>query len=169
MGTFKSVKTFYTSPRLVDAIANRIESEFISEGYFVKKESLLSGGYDISITKGNIFKAVLGMKSALKVLIRAQDRSIYVEAGVGIFGQQFLPTAITFLVAWPVMITQIWGMVKQSKLDDRVLEIAEEVVNTSSNASDYSGGESLKTKFCTECGVKMSEEAKFCSECGFKL
>ena len=38
---------------------------------------LISGGYDISITKGNMFKAVLGMKTALKVHIYPANEQIW--------------------------------------------------------------------------------------------
>jgi hypothetical protein len=30
---------------------------------------------------------------------------MYIEAGIGIFGQQAIPTLITMFVAWPVIIT----------------------------------------------------------------
>ena len=75
-----------------------------------------------------MFKAVLGLKSALKVSLIPKDNAIAFEAGIGIFGQQAIPTIISMLFFWPVLITQIWGIVQQSKLDDKALEIAEEVL-----------------------------------------
>ena len=65
MGTFCTKKILYGSTALIPAIASSIREKFQNDGYEVAMDALSSGGYDISITKGNIFKAVLGMKTAL--------------------------------------------------------------------------------------------------------
>lgn len=132
MAAFNTNKTLNGSVSLIPEIANRIENDFIREGYEVQKIALSSGGYDISITKGGLFKAVLGMKTALKVTLLPQGGNIYFEAGVGIWGQQAIPTVISMLFFWPVLITQIWGIVEQASLDDKALALAEEVVNANS-------------------------------------
>ena len=124
MAAFNTNKTLNGSVSLIPEIANRIENDFIREGYEVQKIALSSGGYDISITKGGLFKAVLGMKTALKVTLLPQGGNIYFEAGVGIWGQQAIPTVISMLFFWPVLITQIWGIVEQASLDDKALALA---------------------------------------------
>lgn len=124
MGTFKSTKTFFASPEIIPAIVKDITGTFTNEGYQVQAQDLISGGYDISITKGNMFKAVLGMKTALKVHIYPANEQIRVDAGVGIFGQQAVPTLISMFLFWPVLITQISGMIAQAKMDDKVMMIA---------------------------------------------
>ena len=165
MATFNTKKTLYGSTSLIPTIANRIQEEFQNEGYEVSMDALSSGGYDISITKGGIFKAVLGMKTALKVTLLPQGNNINFEAGVGIWGQQAIPTVISMLFFWPVLITQIWGLVEQSKLDDKALEIAQEVINQS-NHSIFSHADVNAYKFCTSCGTQNAETAKFCCGCG---
>ena len=132
MAAFNTNKTLNGSVSLIPEIANRIENDFIREGYEVQKIALSSGGYDISITKGGLFKAVLGMKTALKVTLLPQGGNIYFEAGVGIWGQQAIPTVISMLFFWPVLITQIWGIVEQASLDDKAVALAEEGVNANS-------------------------------------
>ena len=170
MATFNTKTTLYGSPSLIPDIANRIQAQFQCEGYEVTMDLLSSGGYDISITKGGVFKAVMGMKTALKVTLLPQGGNIYFEAGIGIWGQQAIPTVISMLFFWPVLITQIWGMVQQSKLDDKALEIAKDVINASryvsSTATTSNAGGS---KFCTNCGTKNSESANFCCGCGKPL
>lgn len=165
MATFSTKKILYSSASLIPEIATRIQEEFQKDGYEVAMDALSSGGYDISITKGGVFKAVLGMKTALKVTLSPQDGNIYFDAGVGIWGQQAIPTVISMLFFWPVIITQIWGMVEQSKLDDKALEIAEEVVGKSSTNATVPPSE----RFCTNCGTPVALEAKFCPECGARL
>ena len=121
-----------------------------------------------AITKGGVFKAVLGMKTALKVTLLPQGSNINFEAGVGIWGQQAIPTVISMLFFWPVLITQIWGMVEQSKLDDKALEIAKDVIYMNSNSGETSAGPS-GSKFCTNCGTQNPASANFCSGCGRAL
>lgn len=169
MGTFKSSKTFLASPALIPMIAQEIATSFANESYEVQTEELISGGYDISITKGNLFKAVLGMKTALKVNIFPQGDNIRIEAGVGIFGQQAVPTVISLFFFWPVVITQISGLISQSKIDDKVLEIAADTIQRESARTYTAPANTTLGKFCTHCGKQLEADAKFCSSCGNKL
>jgi hypothetical protein len=170
MGTFKSSKTISGSPKLIPQIGRDVMDYFVAQGYDVQGDSLISGGYDISVSKGNLFKAVLGMKTALKILIRPQSGQIWMEAGVGIFGQQAIPTLIAFFITWPVVVTQIWGMVKQSKLDEKAIEIAEASVFKHGNSTTGAPkAPSQQSTFCTHCGAANPEGKKFCGECGGKL
>lgn len=165
MGTFSTKKILYGSTSLIPTIASRIQSEFKSEGYDVAMDALSSGGYDISISKGGLFKAILGMKTALKVTLIPQDDSIGFEAGVGIWGQQAIPSIISMFFLGPVTLTQIWGLAQQAKLDDKALDIARDVIYTSSNKV-VTVTEPTGSKFCTSCGTKNLEMAKFCCGCG---
>ena len=168
MATFSTKKILYGATSLIPTIANRIQEEFQNDGYEVAMDALSSGGYDISITKGGVFKAVLGMKTALKVTLLPQGGNILFEAGVGIWGQQAIPTVISMLFFWPVLITQIWGMVEQSKLDDKALDIAKDVIYMNSNIAAVATA-SNGSKFCTGCGTKNAESSNFCCGCGRPL
>ncbi len=168
MATFSTKKILYGATSLIPTIAARIQEDFQNDGYEVAMDALSSGGYDISITKGGVFKAVLGMKTALKVTLLPQGSNIHFEAGVGIWGQQAIPTVISMLFFWPVLITQIWGMVEQAKLDDKALEIANDVVSmNAANVSSQTMG--ADKKFCTACGTQNVASANFCSGCGKPL
>ena len=171
MATFDTKKTFYASASLIPLIAQRITEEFETDGYEVNAIALGSGGYDISIRKGGFFKSVLGMKTALKVSLLPRNGNIYFEAGVGIFGQQAIPTVISMFFFWPVAITQIWGLVKQSKLDDKALELAQDVIMSANagNQGNTYGNQSTEKNFCTQCGTANSSTAKFCNACGSPL
>ena len=132
MGLFKSTKLFCNVAPHTDAVANSLMSSMRYDGYEVDGVKLPSGDWDISIKKGDLFKAVLGMKTALKItLTPTSSKSIAFEAGVGIWGQQAIPTVISMLFFWPVLLTQIWGLIQQSNLDDRAAEIVEKVIANS--------------------------------------
>lgn len=179
MGAFNTKTILNGNPSLIPAIADRICQVFAVDGYEINRENLMSGGVDISVTKGGTFKAILGMKTALKITLVPQNNSISFEAGVGIFGQQALPTVISMLFFWPVLLTQIWGLVQQSDLDDKALAAAQAVINenggnTYAYAASSNGGTTPPPvlgsgKFCTNCGSKLPDNARFCANCGTPL
>ncbi len=128
MGAFNTRKTLYGSAPQFPSIAEQIRSSFVSEGYEVRIEDP-STERDVYITKGGLFKAAMGMRSALKVTMKpTRDGNIDFEAGVSMFKQQFAATLITEFFFSPLVLTQIWGMVKQSKLDEKAVAIAERAI-----------------------------------------
>ena len=125
MGAFTTKKTLYGCPSQIPAIAEQIRQAFAADGYEVRIENP-ANGQEIYITKGGFVKAALGLRSALKITMKpARNGNIDFEAGVSIFKQQFVPTVITMCFFSPVVIAQIWGMIKQSKLDEKAVAIAE--------------------------------------------
>jgi hypothetical protein len=166
MSKFNTKKLLQAHPSQIDAIAEAIRAEFVKDGFDVMVDSLMSGGKDISITKGNMFKAVLGMRSALKIALTPQTDGVLFDANVGIYGQQAIPTVITLFFFWPVLLTQIWGLIQQSSLDDRALAVAEQAITGAPAAMCELSND---VKFCTNCGNEMNRSAKFCPECGTKM
>ena len=163
MPTFNKQKLLPATAVQIPAMAEAIRKEFAPEGFEVQIDTLMSGGRDISLTKGSLFKAVLGMRSALKITLTPQMDGVLFDARVGIFGQQAIPTVISMFFFWPVLITQIWGLVNQSQLDDRALAAAERGMQNGASSLNVS---SAGTLFCTHCGTRMDEDARFCSRCG---
>ena len=123
MGKFSSSKIFYNCDRYIDNVAKQFSEQMQQEGFDINAQKVSDGKWDISIKKGGMFKAILGMKSALKIEIHSASPNVFVKTSVGIFAQQAIPTAITMLVLWPVLLAQIWGMIKQAKLDTHVMDV----------------------------------------------
>lgn len=69
MGLFKSTQLFYDVSGYADDVASSLMSTLRYDGYEVDGVKLPSGEWDISVKKGNLFKAVLGLQTALKILI----------------------------------------------------------------------------------------------------
>ncbi len=125
MGAFTTKKTLYGNASQIPSVAEKIRKAFVAEGYEVRVDNP-DRGQEIYITKGGLFKAALGLRSALKVIMKpSRDGNINFEAGVSVLKQQFVPTVITMCFFSPVVIAQIWGMIKQSKLDEKAVAIAE--------------------------------------------
>lgn len=162
---FKSSKEINGDLLLIPCIAEQITKEFKAEGYEVDCKKI-ENHYDISLTNGGLVKSAVGLKTALKINIYPNNGNIHINAGVGVFGQQALPTAVTALVAWPVAATQIWGLVKQSKLDDKAVAIAEKVVATDKIVTLLDGTRIPKSKvpydeiYINEAGQKVRKVMK---------
>lgn len=173
MGTFNRKEILAAPPTIIPEIADRLIAHFQEKEYDTAKDELSSGGCEISITKGNFFKAILGMRTALKISLLPQGNNIAFEAQVGIFGKQVIPTLIMWYVAWPVLLTQIWGLIQQSKLDDEAISVIKEVIDKNTNVIDITPTATAALpsghKFCTNCGTKNGETAKFCCGCGSKM
>jgi len=126
MGAFSSSRTVPYQVEDLSAVAQDVMRHFEQQDYEVTTADISTGGVQVSIRKGGTFKAVIGLRSALNIKIEPQANGTRVQAGVGIFGQQALPTAITLLVFWPVVVAQVWNMARESKLDEEALGVAEE-------------------------------------------
>lgn len=176
MGTFNTTKFIPTAMRDFDPVIIRAEEYFQSLGYDFSRGDSAAGNY-FSISKGGAFKAVLGMKTALNVEMTPMTGGVSVSAKVGIFGQQLVPTIISTFFLWPVLLTQISGMVQQSKLDDQVVQFLEqtirqiEVSQGQMQQQSYGGPQPTAAagQFCTNCGTAVPSGAKFCCGCGAKI
>ena len=133
MGTFNSTKTVPYFVEDVAPVAQDVMDHFEQQDYEVTETNIPTGGVQVSIRKGGTFKAIIGMKTALNIRIEPVANGTTVDAGVGIFGQQAIPTAITLLVFWPVIIAQVWNMAQESNLDDEALRVAEESLKAHSS------------------------------------
>ncbi len=172
MSVFQSTKYFPFSVPDLSPVANDVMENFRRQGYEVKGEQTVSQGWNISVHKGNIFKSVLGMKTALNIEIETTGTGTLAKAGVGIFGLQAIPTAIMLFVAWPILLTQIWGLVQQAKLDDEALLYIERCLTARSGKLSGSVphvAEVSKGGFCTQCGADLQTTCNFCPNCGKKI
>ena len=133
MGTFNSSKTVPYVVENLAPVAQEVMRHFRGQDYEVTDTPIATGGVQVSIRRGGTFKAIIGMKTALNVKIEPEANGTRVEAGVGIFGQQAIPTAITLLVFWPVIIAQVWNMAQEAKLDEEAIRVAEESLKAHSS------------------------------------
>ena len=107
MGIFKTSKLLYGNPDFINTIATAIESKFRADGYDVRVEDTYDNGKNIDISKGGVFKRVLGMRTALKVSLSPCDGNIWFKTDVGIFGNHVIPTILVVSGMWLVLLPQI--------------------------------------------------------------
>ncbi len=115
-------------------VGEDVMSYFRMQGYTVSGLRQASGGWYISMYKGDWFRAILGLKTALNITIEPQARETLVRANIGIFELQALPTIITIFAFAPVILGQIWGIIQQQKLDEEAVHYIEDRI------AHYAGG-----------------------------
>jgi len=135
MGAFNSSHTVPYHVEDLSVVAQDVTGHFEQQGYEVTETHIPTGGVQVSIRRGGTFKAIIGLKTALNIKIEPVANGTRVEAGVGIFGQQAIPTAITLLVFWPVLVAQVWNMAQEAKLDEEALRVAEESLKAHSSTT----------------------------------
>lgn len=171
MGTFNTTKFIKTNLKNLEPVSATVAQHFTQKGYAVEVKQNPCGCF-ISITKGGIFKAVLGLKTALNVTLATTENGVQVAATVGVFGQQLVPGLITCFVAWPVLLTQISGLISQANLDNETIAVIEQAIRDAEQKPEvgaFSKALSVgATAFCTQCGTQLAASAKFCSSCGQK-
>lgn len=170
MGAFSSSKTIPIMVADLGPVANDVVLHFRGQGYETAAQPTLTGGWDVSITKGGMFKSVIGTKTALKIAITPDRSQTNVRASVGIFGLQAIPSAISLLLFWPLLVTQIVGLVRQSHLDEEAMSCVEDSLKAHAvEGAVASVPLSSQQRFCVECGAANVPNAVFCVRCGVKL
>lgn len=161
MGTFTSSKTFIAGQEFIPHACRKIKEVFEADGfeYAVKSES-----YDktvITVTKGNLVKQVVGLKQGLEISFSHSGGEILAEAKGTVIKDQAIASAISLIVYWPVAVAQIIGLIGQSKLDEKAIEVVEGAYSEFNNSE--------KPVFCTHCGHQVNGVNGKCPNCGNAL
>jgi hypothetical protein len=137
VNAFNTEKFIPISVADLEPVAQELAGHFKQRNYQVECSPLPDGEWQVGITRGGVFKTALGLKSALKVQIGPRSTGTMVKAGAGIFGKQAVPTAITLLVAWPVLLTQVWGLIREAGLDDEAVRVVETILTRVQRAGAF--------------------------------
>ena len=186
MNIFKSETLIPITVDDLGPVAEELAGHFKQRNYQVECSQTDDGHWEVGITRGGIFKTVVGLKSALKVQIEARPRGTMVRAGAGIFGKQAAASAISLFAAWPigvpVLLAQAWGLIREAGLDNEAARVVELSLTRTQRLAGPSGrteaADAARTPqvpqartesagaFCTGCGRRLEEAARFCAGCG---
>ncbi|MBI3970122.1 MAG: zinc ribbon domain-containing protein [Chloroflexi bacterium] len=178
MGLLGSTRTFYLPSPDLAAAAEDVMRHFKEQDYDVAGEETLDRGWHISVKKGNIFQALGGLSTALKIDLQQDGSAVTAKTSVGMFGTQALPTAITVLVYHPLVLAQVWGLVRQHRLDEEALACVERSLVKQTRTGAAGGARSaadgrgratvheVRRRCCTNCGATLDQALRFCPECG---
>lgn len=165
-------RKFSTQLEDISGVVDYFQDYFEQKGYTVSRESVATGVF-VSLTKGGIFKTIAGLKTGLNITLTQKPGALEASMEVGIFGKQLIATAITLLVAWPVVIPQIIGLVQQNKLDEEAYQVIQDGIRAcegnGSGVNISKGRAPGGSVFCPYCGAPAPAGSVFCNACGKKL
>jgi hypothetical protein len=162
LSVFRVTKLVPATTADLAPVAQAVMKHFADQDYEVSGDQTGPQCWEIGIHKGGTFQAIIGLKTALRIRIETIGASTQVNAGIGLLESQGISTAVSMLACWPVLVTQTWGLVKQSKLDEEAITVAEKAL-LAINAVNGSA------HFCQECGTAVDAEAAFCPACGVRV
>src|ERR1700722_3421186 len=125
MNPFKSEKLIPISVPDLAPVAHELQAHFEQRRYQVECQLVLPGVWEVGVTRGGMFKAAMGLKSSMKVQLKGVDGGTMVQARVGIFGKQAIPTMVTMLVLWQMIFLQAWTLIRESALDDEAVRVVQ--------------------------------------------
>ena len=166
MGVFSSTKTIPVAVADLTPIVKELTDHFQAAGYQTVCDRLITGAWTVSITKGGLFKTVLGLQTALKIDIEPGINQTHVHAGIGIFGMHVIPAVITGFVYWPLLLARLAGIVQQSHLDDEAVNCVQTSLTLHAAAAP---APAPSRTFCVQCGVEILGAAVTCPKCGARL
>ena len=102
----------------------------------------------------------------MNVTLTQKNGGIEADLDVGIFGKQFLPSIVSMLVFWPVLISQVIKLVQQNNLDKEAYQTIEEGIKACENQPV---SKSMAGNFCPFCGGNVPVGSVFCRRCGKKI
>lgn len=157
MGRFESSTRIAAPKEFIPVACRKIKNVFEADGfeYSVKTQSF--NKTVIVVTKGNLVKQVVGLKQGLEIGFTAEGDSIVVNAAGTVIKDQAIATALMLFVAWPVVIPQVIGLINQSKLGEKAINMVNDALY------EYN---SSKPMFCTHCGKQVNSSDGICPECG---
>jgi hypothetical protein len=161
MSIFKASKVVPAAVADLSTVAQALAEHFSALDYEVTSEQADPQCWEIGIHKGGTFQAIIGMKTALRIRIQSVEGGTQIEAGIGFLESQGISTAVSMLAFWPVLVTQTWGLVRQSKLDEEAIAVAEAALLAQAHAG--------AARYCHECGAAITRAAAFCHACGARL
>ena len=125
MGTFNSSTTVPYHVEDLSPVAQDVMRHFEQQDYEVTETPISTGGVQVSIRRGGVFKAIIGLKTALNVRIEPVANGTKVEAGRHLRAAGH-PDGDHVAGILAVIIAQVWNMAQEAKLDEEALRVSEQ-------------------------------------------
>jgi|GEM_PF-1542162 len=80
------------------------------------------GGVVLQIAKQGGWRKLLGMSTALNVILRQDEMHLTVEIGAGRWADKAVVGAVSMIILWPLAVTSAWGAWLQMKMPERIFD-----------------------------------------------
>jgi hypothetical protein len=131
-------RSFHAPDISVNSLVNALSDWYRSQNYTVQALDVHGGGVLLQAKRGG-WRNLVGMSSALNIVLRQQGANLAVEIGAGQWADKAIVGTVSLFVLWPLAVTAAWGTWKQSQLPNRTFEFIQQFVDQFSSAevSDF--------------------------------
>lgn len=176
-------RTFQAPEIDLSDLASNLGDWYRSQRFEVQLLDVHGGGILVQASKGG-WRNVVGMSSALNVVLSQDGSTLSVEVGAGKWLDKAAVGAVSLAVLWPLAIAAAWGTWKQSQLPKQTYDFIQQFIAmkgasqsllsqaaASSQLAQASSpvDSSASFKFCPACGTSVGEADRFCAKCGHGL
>ena len=112
--------------QLVQALAEW----YRAQKFDVQVLDLPQGGVVIQARQEEAWRSLMGISSALNVVLRRQGEHLVVEVGAGKWVDKAIAAGAGLFVLWPLLFTAAYGAWRQSKLPQRTFEFIQQYIAT---------------------------------------
>ena len=147
---YKTEKIISDNALVIPYVEMELKLYFEHEGFEYRSEKN-NGVINIFVKKGNLLQEYMGLHSALNIrLIPTYSGKVNFIAEIGFWEHQIKASIISLFAASFVLGSQLWGVIRQSHLDDKALEVAELAVKKYRDKNN-----NIEYTYCPECGKKI--------------
>lgn len=126
-------RSFHAPHLNLDSLVNALSDWYRSQDYTIQALDVHGGGILVQAKRGG-WRNLVGMSSALNVVLRQQGSNLGVEIGAGKWADKAIAGTISIFVLWPLAVTAAWGTWKQSQLPKQTFEFIQQFVDEFSSA-----------------------------------
>ncbi len=123
---------FYNSTEIdIAQLANGLENIFLAQGYQVQQVGTGTDQMLVQLKKGGDFEAILGLQSALTLIIQRNNYGVLAMIGQQKWVDKAAVGAVGLIAApvlWPLMLTAGAGAIRQASLGNQVLNMVDRLV-----------------------------------------
>lgn len=120
-------RNFNVSNLNLNGLTHAVTEWFEFQNYQVQDLQLSNGDKVIQARQGG-WRNMLGLSSALNIVLRHQDNTLTVEIGAGKWADKAVVGAVSMFVLWPLAFTAAYGAWQQQKLPQRTFDFIQQYI-----------------------------------------
>ncbi|GEM_PF-379924 len=126
-----SEQRVFHAPNLnMGQLVQALSDWYRAQKFDVQVLDLPQGGVVIQARQEEAWRTLMGISSALNVVMRRQGENLIVEVGAGKWVDKAVAAGAGLFLLWPLLFTAAYGAWRQSKLPQRTFEFIQHFIAT---------------------------------------
>ncbi|MCS7351818.1 MAG: zinc ribbon domain-containing protein [Anaerolineae bacterium] len=123
-------RVFHAPNLNMGQLVQALSDWYRAQKFDVQVLDLPQGGVVIQARQEEAWRTLMGVSSALNVVLRRQGENLMVEVGAGKWVDKAIAAGAGLFLLWPLLFTAAYGAWRQSKLPQRTFEFIQQFIAT---------------------------------------